>query len=99
MTEMVRLLKTQFQEVASNTVANEDILSKMGAGISEMFKTRQATFQQKLIEAYVEKQAEADKYREQVEMLLSGNKDFLKIADNLKVLENENAKLKYEVKE
>ena len=32
-------------------------------------------------------------------MLLSGNKDFLKIADNLKLLENENAKLKYEVKE
>lgn len=92
--EMFKLIQSQIQDVVNNQLANEDILSQMGAGISEMFITRKHTFQQKLIEAYVQKDAEATKLREQVEMLLSGNNDFRQIQCQLEEMETENLRLK-----
>lgn len=63
MMQMVKLLKDQFNDLKSNRAASEDILTKMGPEIQEMFFTRQNTFHQKLIEAYVQKENEAEQYR------------------------------------
>jgi hypothetical protein len=55
----------------------DDNLGQMSHEINDLFVTRQNTFNQKLVDAYVQKEYEANEYRSKLQNLIEENKDFI----------------------
>ena len=71
----------------------------MNLEVNNLFVTRQDTFNQKIVEAYVLKENEANNYRQQIEMMLQTHQEFYQLKSKNESLQSQNNQLKDEQKQ
>lgn len=71
-------------------------LREMSLEVENLFVTRQDTFNQKIVEAYVLKENEASNYRQQIEMMLQTHQEFYQLKNKNESLQSQNNQLKDE---